>query len=938
MKTGVRLAIALAACLSPLVPLADSAAAPADAEVLQATLKNGLRVVIVRDPLAPVITTEVNYLVGSNEAPAGFPGMAHAQEHMMFRGSPGLSAEQLADIMAAMGGQFNADTQQTITQYFLTVPAEDLEVALHVEALRMSGVLDTEKLWGEERGAIEQEVVQDLSNPQYTFYTQLLSALFRGTPFEHDALGTKESFDKTTGAMLKSFYDAWYAPNNAILVVVGDVEPRDALAKVEREFGAIPARKVPAHPEVKLQPVLPQTLELRTDLPYGMAVISFRMPGMDSPDYAAAQILGDVLSSQRGELYELVPAGKALYAGFFVNGLPIAGVGGAMAAFPPGADSQALLKELGEIVAKEVKEGLPAELVEAAKRHELADYQFERNSVSGLAESWSQALAVEGRGSPEDDVRALSSVTVEDVNRVARAYLDQEHAILAVLTPESSGQPVAAKGFGGAESFAPKNPKAVALPVWAEKALANLRVPTSTLKPVVHKLANGLTLILQPESISDTVSVYGSVRNEPKLETPAGQDGVDELLGQLFSYGSTSLDRLAFQKALDDIGAEESAGVGFSLQVLPAHFERGVELLAENLLHPALPADDFKIVQGQLAREAGGVLASPDYLAEHALREGLFPQGDSHPATGHAGQRLLADPRRREGLLPEGVPARAHHHRGDRSRRPGEGRGRGTERLRSVDGRKGPCRILCSPRCRSTGPRSPPCPTRAGFRTTFLRRRPWGSPAPIRTTTPCSWGTTSWVAASTPPACTGTSGRRGARVLRQVDLRREPDARRLQREVRLRPSQGGQGAEHRGARPEGDAAQAGDGLRAPQCQGAGAPGDSSLGGERAGHRARPALPGWPRPSARRAHPGCRALLRHERGRNPGRLCPVGAAGRPGPGDGGTVPAVRCGGDPCALGRAARLPSMCRVSPAGDSWILSPSSLGEKEGEEGEPGG
>ena len=138
--------------------------------------------VIVRDTLAPVVTTVMNYQVGSNEAPAGFPGMAHAQEHMMFRGSPGLSADQLADISAAMGGNFNADTQQTVTQYFFTVPAEDLDVALHLEAVRMRGSLDTDDLWKEERGAIEQEVAADLSNPQYVFYTQLLDAMFQGTP------------------------------------------------------------------------------------------------------------------------------------------------------------------------------------------------------------------------------------------------------------------------------------------------------------------------------------------------------------------------------------------------------------------------------------------------------------------------------------------------------------------------------------------------------------------------------------------------------------------------------------------------------------------------------------------------------------------------------------------------------------------------------------
>ena len=179
--------------------------AAAESEITRATLKNGLRVVIVRNALAPVVTTQINYLVGSNEAPTGFPGMAHALEHMMFRGSPGLSAAQLSSLIAAMGGNFNANTQQIVTQYFFTVPTGDLETALRIEAVRMRDVLATDALWRQERGAIEQEVAQDYSNPQYLFYSRLLAQMFAGTPYEHDALGTRPSFQKTTGAMLKDF-------------------------------------------------------------------------------------------------------------------------------------------------------------------------------------------------------------------------------------------------------------------------------------------------------------------------------------------------------------------------------------------------------------------------------------------------------------------------------------------------------------------------------------------------------------------------------------------------------------------------------------------------------------------------------------------------------------------------------------------------------------
>jgi len=619
-----------------LVPLLSSsgnvaASEPAlvfDSGVLRATLANGLRVVIVRDTLAPVVTTEINYLVGSNEAPDGFPGMAHAQEHMMFRGSPGLSADQLASITAEMGGMFDADTQQEVTQYYFTVPVEDLDLALHIEAVRMRGVLDSEALWVKERGAIEQEVAQDLSSPQYVFYTKLLTAMFRGSPYAHDALGTRSSFDKTTGAMLKDFHDTWYTPNNAILVIVGNVEPHDTLRKVERLFGDIPAKKLPPRAAVDLRTFEPTTLNMPTDLPYGLSVIAFRMPGLNDPDFAATQVLADALNSQRGTLYALVPSGKALYAGFSLNQLPQAGVGYVLAAFPKGDSGPVLIERMQKILADDLKRGFPADLVRAAKRRELASAEFEKNSVTGLASAWSEALAVEGRRSPDDDLQAISRVTVADVDRVARKYLVLHRTLVAVLSPQASGKPVTSKGFGGKESFAGTQTKPVALPDWAQKGLRRLEVPKSTVHPVVSRLANGIELIVQPEPISNTVSVFGHIRNEQSLETPPGKEGVSDVLSQLFAFGTTSLDRIAFQKALDDIAADESAGTDFSLQVLTDNFDSGVALLAANELHPALPERAFKIVQHQIAASVAGLLQSPDYLTGRAVAAALYPPGD----------------------------------------------------------------------------------------------------------------------------------------------------------------------------------------------------------------------------------------------------------------------------------------------------------------------
>ena len=314
-------ALALLAALSALACGAAAVPRRPRAGVLRATLDNGLRVVIVRNSLAPVVATSVNYLAGSDEAPAGFPGTAHAMEHMMFRGSPGLTADQLADIGSIVGGDFNANTREDLTQYLFTVPAEDLDIALNIEALRMRAVLATPKEWEHERGAIEQEVAQDLSEPGYKLFARLRERMFAGTPYAHDALGTRPSFDKTTAQMLKSFHDTWYAPNNAILVIAGNVDPEATLSEVKRLFGAIPAKKLPARPRVQLRPVQPISFTVDTDQPAGTLMLATRTPGPRDADYPALEVLADVLSSKRFALYGLVPQGKATGAEFALDPL-----------------------------------------------------------------------------------------------------------------------------------------------------------------------------------------------------------------------------------------------------------------------------------------------------------------------------------------------------------------------------------------------------------------------------------------------------------------------------------------------------------------------------------------------------------------------------------------------------------------------------------------
>jgi zinc protease len=611
-----------------------------DTDVTRATLDNGLRVVIVRDALAPVVTTEMNYLAGSDEVPAAFPGTAHAVEHMMFRGGPGLSKDQLAAVAANMGGAFNAQTTQSVTQYYFVTPSRDLDVALHVEASRMRGVDMDQAEWAKERNAIEQEVSRDLSSPDFKFFTQLTGQMFAGTPYAHTPLGTRESFDKTTGAMLKQFHDTWYTPNNAILVIAGDVDPATTLAEVKARFGDIPRKDLPARPGFDFKPTTAQTIKLPTDSPYGSVYLGYRTPGKHSPDYATALVMTSALGSQRAALYGMGVDGTALYGGFGDSTMPEAGVGMAVGIFPRGGNPQPVLQRMQAILAEAAGKGIDPALVESAKRKAIAGLEFEKNSVNGLANAWSDALAFDGQASPDAIKQAIEAVTPAAVDALAKDTFDPAHAFTAILTPESSGKSVASNGFGGAESFASSPDKPVALPAWAEQAFAKLDVPHSMLHPTAYTLPNGLKLIVQPESVSDTVELIGQIQTNADLQTPKGEEGANEVLDGMFQFGTADLDRLGFQQALDAITAHESAGEHFALGVPAEHFAEGLKLLAANELHPALPQQAFSLMQKQQAGLWAGEIQSPAFLDELGMDRALLPAND--PQLRHASPQSLS--------------------------------------------------------------------------------------------------------------------------------------------------------------------------------------------------------------------------------------------------------------------------------------------------------
>ena len=374
--------------------------------------------------------------------------------------------------------------------------------------------------------------------------------MFAGTTYGHDALGTRPSFDKTDAAMLKTFHDAWYAPNNAILVIVGDVDLQTTLSKVKELFSGIPRKKLPARPGFSMQALTPESFSFPTDQPRATQIVAMRLPGLNSPDFPALELLSDILGSQRFDLYGLVAQGRAMSAEFALDPLPRMGMGYAAVSFPANGDPKAIDAAIRAILVRVERNGVPPELLAAAKRQEHRQAEFQKNSIADLASVWSDAVALYGLASPDADLARMDRVTVADVNRVAHQYLNPDQAISASMLPQSSGRPVAnGAGFGGQESISLGEAKAAELPGWAQSGLHRLVVPDTTLHPVVSKLANGITLIVQPETVSDTVTVFGHIRNRPETKEAPGKEGAAIVLDRLLSYGTQHLDRLSFSES-----------------------------------------------------------------------------------------------------------------------------------------------------------------------------------------------------------------------------------------------------------------------------------------------------------------------------------------------------------------------------------------------------
>lgn len=417
-------------------------------------LNNGLKVVVKPDTRSPVAVSQLWYNIGAADEYEGHTGLSHALEHMMFKGTPSYPAGEFSRLIAAMGGTENAFTSQDYTAYYQRIEKQHLGACLQLEADRMRNLLLDEHEFMKEIQVIQEERrLRTEDKPQALAYEHFVAAAFLNHPYRNPVIGWMNDLKNMTIADLKSWYATWYAPNNAVLVVVGDVEPEAVKALAERYFGHIATSAMPARKPVQEATQLGEkrlTLQIPAQLPY--LLLGYKVPGFNSQPTAtlpAAQIEQETYALE--VLAGILSGGNsARLPKYLVRGEQLAASASAsydlyerwpslltLAAIPAtGVSLPQLEQALRTQITRLQTEPVEADELARVKAQVVADQIYQQDSLFyqamqiGILET--TGLGWQRLAEYPDKIRA---VTAEQVQAVAKKYLVPSQLTIAYLDP-----------------------------------------------------------------------------------------------------------------------------------------------------------------------------------------------------------------------------------------------------------------------------------------------------------------------------------------------------------------------------------------------------------------------------------------------------------------------------------------------------------------------
>lgn len=433
--------------LCGVLALAASGAAAAAPEIHEFQLDNGMKVLVRPDRRAPVVVSQVWYRVGGVDEHRGITGVSHVLEHMMFKGTDDLDPNEFSEIVARHGGNNNAFTGRDYTGYYQQIAAEHLDLVLRLEADRMTDLTLDPQEFARELRVVQEERRQRIEDePRSLTWERLRAAAFPSARARNPIIGWQSDLESMTVDEVAGWYRRWYVPNNAVLVVVGDVEPRRVLELARRRFGDKERVELPQRPAAaEIEPRGETRLKVHAPATVPYLAMAWRVPSLttvDDPEevYALDVLVGVLDGGRSARIERNIVRGREIAAGAGAGYSALArsdallSAGGTPAQGHTVDELEAALR--AEIEALKKGEITPAEL-ERVKTNVRASDVYERDSMQGQAMRLGMYESVGvGHEAHAAYQAGIQRVTVDDVARVARQYLVDRRLTVAELVPE----------------------------------------------------------------------------------------------------------------------------------------------------------------------------------------------------------------------------------------------------------------------------------------------------------------------------------------------------------------------------------------------------------------------------------------------------------------------------------------------------------------------
>ena len=595
---------------------------------------NQLRILLLPEKSAPVVTFMVTYHVGSRNEVTGTTGATHLLEHLMFKGtekfdrSKGMGFDQ---VLERAGAETNATTWLDRTNYFATVPTNALPLLVEVEADRMRNLALREDDRRPEMVVVRNEFERGENEPRNALDKELWSAAFQAHPYHHDTIGWRSDIEKVPIAKLREFYDTFYWPDNATVTVIGDFDPGAALGEIQKHYGAIPKapHAIPQLYTEEPEQTGPRRVMVKRGGELGVVAIAHKTPAATHADWPAVQVLSAILALGKTSRCYRALTDKNIAAevtgqlGFTHDpSLHIT-----TADITPGTKHEEAERKLIAEIERIKKNGVTAGEVQTAVAKMLAERAYARDGSFAQAEQINECIAVGDWTlyvSLEEKFKAL---TAADIKRVANAYFVEKHSVTGWFVPSSE------EGAASAKKDADEKPplKAVIPAKAPEHALAP-PVATNYAGSVIREKIAGIDLLLGRTGVKDVVTLHGSIAAG---ENAAANPALAHLTASMIQRGTKQHDQFAIADMLEKAGVTlefkvNADTVEFEAKLLRKDVPLVVSLLAEQLRTPAFAATELAKAKKQLVAEARQTLEDTDAQAAIAFSQAAFPAG--HPS------------------------------------------------------------------------------------------------------------------------------------------------------------------------------------------------------------------------------------------------------------------------------------------------------------------